>query len=356
MTPLLELRAISKEFPTRSAFLRRRVGTTRAVEAVDLTLHRGETLGLVGESGSGKTTIGRIALGLIEPTAGHVLLEGTDLATMHGRDRMKIRRRVQFVFQDPYSSLDPFAPIGHSIAEPLRSHRIGNRAEQRARVNELLEMVGLRPALAERYPREFSGGQLQRIAIARALAVNPDLIILDEPVSSLDVSTQADVINLIAQLQADLGVAYLFIAHDLAVVDHVSNRIAVMYLGQIVETGPADEVIRRPQHPYTHALLAAVPGRDGRPGAAADTRTVLRGELPSSLHNVEGCRFHARCLHTMEICRNVPPELTTSNGIAVRCHLYPSGSSSPAAEVAVSLTRPPTADRVDQGHGLSRSR
>ena len=325
MTALLELRGVSKEFPVRSAFLRRRTSSTRAVDSVDLVLNRGETLGLVGESGSGKTTLGRIALGLIEPTAGQVLVDGIDLANLEVRERQAVRRRVQFVFQDPYSSLDPFTPVGDSIAEPLRTHHFGDRTSRPDRVAELLELVGLRPAFAQRYPREFSGGQLQRIAIARALALEPELVVLDEPVSSLDVSTQADVINLLAKLQAELGVAYLFIAHDLAVVDHISTRIAVMYLGRIVEEGPADVVVAKPKHPYTLALLSAVPGDEQRESDRRP-RIVLQGELPSPRAKVAGCRFHTRCPLAMKVCRDATPDpILAPDGSSAWCHLHAPG-------------------------------
>jgi oligopeptide/dipeptide ABC transporter ATP-binding protein len=317
VSALLELRGVEKDFPVRSPLLRRTTGHVRAVDCVDLTLERGETLGLVGESGSGKTTLGRIALGLLDPSGGQVLVDGTDVATLDRPGRRAVRRRLQFVFQDPYSSLDPYAPVGDSVAEPLRTHRVGDRPARRARVAELLDLVGLRPAVADRYPREFSGGQLQRIAIARALALDPELIVLDEPVSSLDVSTQADVVNLLAGLQDRLGVAYLFIGHDLAVVDHVSTRIAVMYLGRVVEQGPA-AAFARPKHPYTQALLSAVPGRN-----PAD-RTTLRGELPSPTTRVTGCRFHTRCPFAMDVCREVDPPLhTADDGSVSACHLDP---------------------------------
>jgi oligopeptide/dipeptide ABC transporter ATP-binding protein len=322
---VLELREVGMDFPIRSLVLRRTTGHVRAVDRVDLWLDRGETLGLVGESGSGKTTTGRIALGLLEPTQGQVLVEGTDVTRVGRRDRRALRRNLQFVFQDPYSSLDPLSPVGNAILEPLRTHDIGDRTGRRDRVSELLELVGLRPEVANRYPREFSGGQLQRIAVARALALDPQVIVLDEPVSSLDVSTQASVVNLLARLQADLGVAYLFIAHDLAVVDHVSHRIAVMYLGQIVEHGTADAVVSRPKHPYTLALLSAVPGREA---SAREERPhiLLRGDLPSPSAKLQGCRFHTRCPFAMEICREVePPAFTAPDGTVATCHLHTEG-------------------------------
>ncbi|MET0728505.1 MAG: oligopeptide/dipeptide ABC transporter ATP-binding protein [Acidimicrobiales bacterium] len=325
MIPLLELQDVTMDFPVKSPVLRRTIGRVRAVDDVDMRLDRGETLGVVGESGSGKTTVGRIALGLLEPTQGRVLVEGKDVTNLGGSDRLAMRRRLQFVFQDPYSSLDPFSPIGDAIEEPLRTHRVGDRSSRRTRVGELLGLVGLHPDVTVRYPREFSGGQLQRIAIARALALDPQLIVLDEPVSSLDVSTQADVVNLLGQLQSDLGVAYLFIAHDLAVVDHISTRIAVMYLGQVVELGTGEAVVARPKHPYTLALLSAVPGREAA-SRAERPRILLRGDLPSPLSTVQGCRFHTRCPFVMDICREIDPQpFTAPDGSTATCHLHTEG-------------------------------
>jgi oligopeptide/dipeptide ABC transporter ATP-binding protein len=326
MSPMLELRDVEMHFPRKSAFLQRTIGHVRAVDGVSLTLEHGETLGLVGESGSGKSTLGRIALGLMRPTRGSVLVDGTDLASLRGRRLVALRRKLQFVFQDPYSSLDPYTPVGESVAEPLRTHGVVDGASARhARVGELLEKVGLRPAVAERYPREFSGGQLQRIAIARALALDPELIVLDEPVSSLDVSTQAEVVNLLSDLQADTGVAYLFIAHDLAVVDHLSTHIGVMYLGQVVERGETRAVVDAPKHPYTLALLSAVPGH-AEPGRDKRQRIILRGDLPSPTRKVEGCRFHTRCPFVMDVCRTVdPPAFTAPDGSVATCHLHTEG-------------------------------
>jgi oligopeptide/dipeptide ABC transporter ATP-binding protein len=334
VTALLELRDVTMDFPIRSMMLRRTIGRTRAVDAVSLTIGRGETLGLVGESGSGKSTAGRVALTLLKPTKGQVFVDGTDVTNLDRKGRVAMRRRLQFVFQDPYSSLDPFTPVGEAVAEPLKSHKVGDKNSRRARVNELFELVGLRTEVAGRYPREFSGGQLQRIAIARALALDPQLIVLDEPVSALDVSTQADVVNLLDKLQAELGVAYLFIAHDLAVVDHVSTRIAVMYLGQIIEIGDSDAVIAAPKHPYTRSLLSAVPGRD-ETARADQPRIVLQGDLPSPSMRIEGCRFHTRCPFVMDICKTVePPAFTAPDGSVATCHLHTEGPKLAGASVS----------------------
>jgi oligopeptide/dipeptide ABC transporter ATP-binding protein len=326
VSPMLELRDVEEHFPVKSAFLKRKIGEVRAVDGVSLTLDRGETVGLVGESGSGKSTLGRIALGLLEPTGGEVLIEGTAIGKLNGKQRLAMRRKAQAVFQDPYSSLDPYTPVGDSIAEPLRTHKVVSGSSARhARVNELLEQVGLRPQVAERYPREFSGGQLQRIAIARALALRPELIVLDEPVSSLDVSTQAEVVNLLGDLQSEMGVAYLFIAHDLAVVDHMSSRVAVMYLGEVVEEGLTRPVVDTPKHPYTLALMSAVPGLP-EPGKEQQKRIILKGDLPSPRRVPAGCRFHTRCPFVMDMCRTEKPEaFVAPDGSSATCHLHTHG-------------------------------
>jgi oligopeptide/dipeptide ABC transporter ATP-binding protein len=325
MTELLEFRGIGMRFPRRSQLLRRRIGWVNAVDGVDLTIERAETVGLVGESGSGKTTLGRVALGIMPPTSGTIFLEGTDLAKLRRRDRAATRRNLQFVFQDPYSSLDPYTPVGDSIAEPMKAHRTHDRAGRQERVAELLRLVGMSPDVVGRYPREFSGGQLQRVAIARGLVLDPKLIVLDEPVSSLDVSTQGEVINLLEDIQARTGVAYLFISHDLAVVEHVSDLIAVMYLGRIVEHGAAKEVVRNPKHPYSLSLLSAAPGQT-EVGAKVKERIILRGDLPSPSRRIEGCRFHTRCPFVMDVCRSVTPQpYTTPDGTVVECHLHTEG-------------------------------
>ncbi len=321
---VLEMRDVEMHFARRSALTRRTVGHVRAVDGVNLALSRSETIGVVGESGSGKSTLGRLALGLLNPTAGRVLVAGTDLSTLRGEARLKMRRRVQFVFQDPYSSLDPFATVGDSIAEPLRAHGLGTKAAHRETVAELLGQVGLDIGAAHRYPPSFSGGQLQRIAIARALALGPELIVLDEPVSSLDVSTQAEVVNLLGDLQRDTGVAFVFIGHDLAVVDHLSSRIAVMYLGKIVESGPTRSVVDAPKHPYTLALLSAVPRAEL--SESRRERIVLRGDLPSSTLEIAGCSFQTRCPFAMDVCRSVPPPPVTADDDSTSwCHLHTEG-------------------------------
>jgi oligopeptide/dipeptide ABC transporter ATP-binding protein len=301
------------------------VGHVRAVDGVDLAVDPGTTLGLVGESGSGKSTLGRVLLRLVDPTEGTITFDGTDITKVSERQMRGLRRGMQVVFQDPFSSFDPLATIADSLAEPMRNYLDLDKAARAERVGELLRTVRLNPQHRNRYPREFSGGQLQRVAIARALALSPKLLVLDEPVSSLDVSIQADVINLLDDLQHDLGLAYLFIAHDLALVRHVSNRIAVMYLGQIVEHGPADEVYERPKHPYTEALLSAIPVPDPTLQHGRE-RIVLQGDVPSPAAPPAGCRFHTRCRYAFEPCRSVePPSFVTPDGTTVTCHLHTDG-------------------------------
>ena len=322
---LLRVRNLAKHFPVHSSVLRREVGKVKAVDGIDLTVGAGETLGLVGESGSGKSTVARLILRLIEPSSGSIWLSGEELTSLRSAELRRARRAIQMVFQDPYSSLNPRATIGDIVSEPLVVHDDLTSDERRARVRELLNQVGLDPAMARRYPHEFSGGQRQRIAIARALALRPSLVVCDEPISSLDVSTQSQVINLLADLQAELGLAYLFVSHDLSIVRRISHRIAVMYLGQIVETGPADEVYERPTHPYTEALLSAIPQPVPDAGASA-ARIVLTGDLPSPFDPPGGCRFHTRCPYTMDICMTEEPDaLVTSAGTTVTCHLHRHG-------------------------------
>jgi oligopeptide transport system ATP-binding protein len=307
---------------TRGIVFQRQTATIRAVDGVSFALRQGETLGLVGESGCGKSTTGLAILRMVEPAAGRIVFEGEDI-THHGKDRMRpIRRRMQMVYQDPYSSLDPRMKARDIIAEPLEVHALADRDAQRARVDELMRLVGLLPDMAQRYPHEFSGGQRQRIGIARALALEPSLVICDEAVSALDVSIQAQVVNLFMQLQQRLGLTYIFIAHNLAVVRHISDRIAVMYLGRIVEIAQRDELYRAPLHPYTEALLAAIPVADPEIEAQRP-RAIVRGEVPSVLNPPSGCRFHPRCPKALDKCRSVDPALTDLGaGRAVACHLH----------------------------------
>jgi oligopeptide/dipeptide ABC transporter ATP-binding protein len=313
--PLLEVTDLAKHYPVRRGLiLARQIGTVRAVDGVSFSLNRGETLALVGESGCGKSTTARLVLRLIEPSAGEVRFAGRDITGLAGADLKAFRRRAQIVFQDPYASLNPRYTVGRTIAEPMEVHGIGDAASRRARVEELLGLVGLAPYHAQRFPHEFSGGQRQRIGIARALAVEPDLVVCDEPVSALDVSIQAQVVNLLADLQKRLGLAYLFIAHDLAVVKHVADRIAVMYLGKIVEIAPKRALFANPRHPYTRALLAAIPHPDPRRRGQV---TPLGGDVPSPLNPPPGCRFHTRCPFARDICREEEPAL--KDGVA--CHL-----------------------------------
>jgi len=315
---LLQVRGLRKAF---------RVGrrAVYAVDGVDLDVSSGEAVGLVGESGSGKSTLARAIPRLIEPTAGTITFDGSDVTAMRRRELPSFRRNVQVVFQDPYASLDSLATVADSIGEPLFTHFGLRGAARRARAAEMLQLTGLGEEHLDRYPAELSGGQLQRIAIARALAAGPRLLILDEPVSSLDVSTRAQIINLLCRLQAQLGLAFLFIGHDLAVVHHVSDRIAVMYLGEIVEEGPAEAVYEAPKHPYTFALLSAVPVPDPI-RQRARTRLVLEGDLPSPMEPPAGCRFHPRCPYVMDICRvESPQDYASPDGSHVRCHLHTSG-------------------------------
>ncbi len=319
-TPLLEVRDLTRHFAGGAPGIFRRggAGVVRAVDGVSFQLFPGETLALVGESGCGKSTTARLALRLIEPTSGSIHFEGNDITRLEGAALRALRRRLQIVFQDPFASLNPRMTIGQILEEPLILHRIGDKAARRARVAELLGLVGLAAYHAQRYPHEFSGGQRQRIGIARALAVEPALIVCDEPVSALDVSIQAQVVNLLKDLQTRLGLAYLFIAHDLAVVKHVADRVAVMYLGQIVEIAGKDALFAEPSHPYTRTLLSAIPRPDPHRAAA---RQLPGGDVPSPMNPPEGCRFHTRCPFAVERCgREAPALRPTGEGHLTACH------------------------------------
>ena len=323
MTVLLEVRNLQKHFPVRGGLLRRIVAHVRAVDGVSFTLESGRTLGLVGESGCGKSTLGRAILQLQRPTGGEVILEGTELTTLGPRRLLEMRREMQIIFQDPFASLSPRRTVAQTIREPLDVHGIGSASERDGKVEELLQVVGMRPQVMDRYPHEFSGGQRQRIGIARALALNPKLIVADEPVSALDVSVRAQVLNLIAKLQREHGIAFLFISHDLSVVEHVSDHVGVMYLGKLVEMAPAKEIYRDPRHPYTQALLSAVPVPDPK---RKSKRIVLTGDVPSPMHPPPGCPFHKRCPKVMEVCSKVAAPVvdvgTAARPHRVACHLY----------------------------------
>jgi peptide/nickel transport system ATP-binding protein len=336
---LLRIEDLRVHFPiTQGLLLRRHVGEVRAVDGVDLEVRRGQSVGLVGESGSGKTTLGRAVVALAEPTSGTITFDGSDVWSLGRDERTKLRRRVQMVFQDPHASLDPRMTVAASIAEPLEIHRLGSRAERKKRVGELLELVGLHPTHADRYPHELSGGQRQRVGVARALSLGPDLIVADEPVSALDVSIQAQIVNLLQELRRELGLTSILIAHDLAVVRHVSDAIAVMYLGRIVESADAADLYREPLHPYTVALLSAVPVPDPVVEARRE-RIVLRGDVPSPASPPPGCAFHTRCwlreqLGNPETCATDRPLLRTLRpGHLVACHFVEEGAEA-AARIA----------------------
>jgi oligopeptide transport system ATP-binding protein len=322
--PLLDVQGLKMHFPiTRGIIFQRQVGAIKAVDGIDFTMFKGETLGLVGESGCGKSTTGRAILQLYRPTDGEVHFEGVDITKTKGEDLRKMRRRMQMIFQDPYASLNPRMTVGSIIGEPLEVHNIGsNKKERQERVQELLKTVGLNPYFVNRYPHEFSGGQRQRIGVARALAVNPAFIVCDEPISALDVSIQAQIINLLEDLQDELGLTYLFIAHDLSVVRHISDRIAVMYLGKIVELADRDELYENPMHPYTQALLSAVPIPDPKIETQRK-RIILEGDVPSPANPPKGCNFSTRCPRVMDICRTEdPPFKEYKPGHYAACYLY----------------------------------
>jgi oligopeptide/dipeptide ABC transporter ATP-binding protein len=309
--PLVEVRGLKTWFPITAGVLQRTVAHVRAVDGVDLSIRQGETLGLVGESGCGKSTLGRSILRLVEPTAGEVVFKGQELNRLSGPEMRRMRRELAMIFQDPFASLDPRQTVGEIVGEPLDIHSLAqNRRQRQDRIQELLHVVGLNPNFANRYPHEFSGGQRQRIGIARALAVDPSFIVCDEPISALDVSIQAQIINLLERLQDQFNLTYLFIAHDLSVVKHISDRIAVMYLGKIVEVSGANELYRRPKHPYTASLLSAIPIPDPRIERER-RRIILSGDVPSPVNPPSGCRFRTRCFKAQPRCAESEPALDT---------------------------------------------
>jgi oligopeptide transport system ATP-binding protein len=335
MTPLVQSVDLVKHFPVRSRSLRRGPKEhVHAVDGVSLEVQKGETLGVVGESGCGKSTLGRLLVRLHEPTSGTVMFDGTDISTLSRRELRPFRREMQMIFQDPYASLNPRKRVLQLVGDPLRIHHAGSAIEVRQRVQELLDVVGLSPHHINRFPHEFSGGQRQRIGVARALALSPQLIVADEPVSALDVSIQAQVVNLLDDLQDEFRLTYVFIAHDLGVIRHVSDRIAVMYLGQVVEISPADDLYRQPIHPYTEALISAIPTieTDDEEPRAARERIVLEGEVPSPIDPPSGCRFHPRCRYATEVCgTEQPPLVDFGGGRFAACH-HPLAGQTPVAQ------------------------
>jgi peptide/nickel transport system ATP-binding protein/oligopeptide transport system ATP-binding protein len=334
--PILRVRELVKHFPITGGLLRTQIGVVRGVDSVDLELRAGETLGIVGESGCGKTTLGRTVIRLLNPTSGSIEFKGQEITALTRNQLRPLRQNMQFMFQNPFASLDPRLTVHNLIAEPLRVHGRYERDGGRKRIAELMETVGLRPDFGKRYPHEFSGGQRQRIGIARALALNPEMLVLDEPVSALDVSIQAQVINLLRRIQAEHNLAYLFISHDLTVVRHISDRIAVMYLGKVVETGSAVQVYDKPSHPYTQALLSAapIPNPDGR---NERKRIVLSGDVPSPVNPPSGCRFRTRCWKAQAICAEQEPALVDrGQGHPVACHFAEADTAvSPAASATL---------------------
>ncbi|CAN5290469.1 dipeptide ABC transporter ATP-binding protein [soil metagenome] len=323
--PLLDVKNLVMHFPlTQGIIFQRKVGAVQAVDGVSFSVKRGETLGLVGESGCGKSTTGRAILQLYRPTSGEVNFNGKDLTKIDGGEMRRMRRHLQMIFQDPYASLNPRMTVGNIVSEPMQIHKLVDKKDRTARVQELLQTVGLNPYFANRYPHEFSGGQRQRIGVARALAANPDFIVADEPVSALDVSIQAQIVNLLEDLQQQFGLTYLFIAHDLSVVRHISDRVAVMYLGKIVELADRNALYDDPLHPYTKALLSAVPIPDPKIEKRRE-RIILTGDVPSPINPPTGCRFHTRCPYMMpDICPKIDPVFADQgNDHFVACHLYP---------------------------------
>jgi len=328
---LIQVRGLKVHFPVRSGIFQTEIGTVKAVDGIDFEIRRGETLGLVGESGCGKSTTGRALIRLRDPTEGTVTFDGIELGKLKPEALRKMRRRMQIIFQDPYGSLDPRMTVGSTIAEPIETHNLAKGNQRRERIADLLRIVGLDPKYVSRYPHEFSGGQRQRIGVARALAVEPEFIVCDEPISALDVSIQAQVLNLLTDLRNQLGLTYLFIAHDLSVVKHISDRVAVMYLGKIVELGPPDVMYAQPGHPYTRALLSAVPVPDP---TAQRQRIILTGDVPSPINPPSGCRFHTRCPFVFDRCRVEEPLLRpVGDGHVSACHLdhVPGGQVVPLA-------------------------
>jgi oligopeptide transport system ATP-binding protein len=343
--PLIEIRHIKKYFPIRKGVLQREVARVHAVDDVSFAVREGETLGLVGESGCGKSTLGRTIVRLLEPTDGQIFFRGQAIESLGPRRLRPLRREMQIVFQDPYASLNPRKRVGSIIGDPLRIHGLGDKRERKAQVEQLLETVGLSPEHYNRFPHEFSGGQRQRIGIARALALRPKLVVADEPVSALDVSIQSQMLNLLEDLQSEFQLTYIFIAHDLGVVRHVSDRIAVMYLGKLVELSPAEELYERPIMPYTEALLSAVPIPD--PDLAAKReRIVLEGDVPSPINPPSGCRFHPRCRYATQVCKEVEPPLADyGNGHLAACHHPLNVDAAALAEVTAAPNTPAAADQ-----------
>ena len=342
--PLIEVRHVKKYFPIRKGLMQREVARVHAVDDVSFAVREGETLGLVGESGCGKSTLGRTIVRLLEPTAGQIVFRGEQIEHYRARRLRPLRREMQMVFQDPYASLNPRKRVGSIIGDPLKIHKIGDKSERKAQVEQLLETVGLSPEHYNRFPHEFSGGQRQRIGIARALALRPKLVVADEPVSALDVSIQSQMLNLLEDLQNEFQLTYIFIAHDLGVVRHVSDRIAVMYLGKIVELSPAEELYRRPIMPYTEALLSAVPIPD--PDLAAKReRLVLVGDVPSPINPPKGCRFNPRCRYASQVCREIePPLVDYGDGHLAACHHPLNVDAATLAAVHAASSSPAEAD------------